>query len=184
MHCPSCHPQNPRGACCTGVNAAKDDTQAVAKQIKLLENKLEAALIKLNEAVGRNKVLRDNIDHLRRERVTFDQVRARDAIFGMPACQLLSHRSAPLLANPQVYRKIERDLHDRKREMSNVIDITNLAREARDQARNEIAALRAQNDREQTAFDAEYREVLFWPTRLLQTSDSPKRLCSPLRWVT
>ena len=46
----------------------------MAKQIKLLENKLEAALIKLNEAVGRNKVLRENIDHLRRERVTFDQV--------------------------------------------------------------------------------------------------------------
>jgi hypothetical protein len=61
---------------CAGVNAAKDDTQAVAKQIKLLENKLEAALIKLNEAVGRNKVLRENIDHLRRERVTFDQVSA------------------------------------------------------------------------------------------------------------
>jgi hypothetical protein len=60
---------------------------------------------------------------------------------------------------PQVYRKIERDLHDKKREMSNVIDITNLAREARDQARNEIAALRAQNDKEQTTFDAEFREV-------------------------
>ena len=58
-----------------------------------------------------------------------------------------------------MYRKIERDLHDKKREMSNVIDITNLAREARDQARNEIAALRAQNDKEQTTFDAEFREV-------------------------
>ena len=72
---------------CAGVNAAKDDTQAVAKQIKLLENKLEAALIKLNEAVGRNKVLRENIDHLRRERVTFDQVSvcAADCLNAPPA---------------------------------------------------------------------------------------------------
>ncbi len=33
-----------------------------------------------------------------------------------------------------MYRKIERELHERKREMASVIDITNLAHEARDQA--------------------------------------------------
>jgi len=64
-----------RGPRAAGVNAAKDDTQQVSKHIHLLENKVEAALIKLNEAVGRNKLLRESIDNLRLERVVFDQVR-------------------------------------------------------------------------------------------------------------
>lgn len=79
-------------------------------------------------------------------------------------------------------KKIERELHDKKRAMASVIDVTNIAYEARDQARaaalscaecrlniniflpvfqamNEIAALRAQSDKEQSAFDAEFRSV-------------------------
>ena len=56
-----------------GVNAAKEDTQQVANQIKALESKLDKALVKLNEAVNRNKLLRNDIDHLRKERVVFDQ---------------------------------------------------------------------------------------------------------------
>ena len=59
-----------------GVNAAKDDTQYVTKQIKVLENKLENQLVKLNEAVNRNKRLRNDIDNLRKERVVFSQARA------------------------------------------------------------------------------------------------------------
>jgi hypothetical protein len=94
----------PRAA---GVNAAKDDTHLVTKQTKLLENKLEMSLVKLNEAVGKNKVLREDIDNLRRERCVFDQV----------------------------YKKLERELHDKKREMASVIDVSNIAYEARDQAR-------------------------------------------------
>ncbi len=136
-----------------GVNAAKDDTHLVTKQTKLLENKLEMSLVKLNEAVGKNKVLREDIDNLRRERCVFDQV----------------------------YKKLERELHDKKREMASVIDVSNIAYEARDQARNaaglkppkaaadarsgaaqaqnEVAALRAQADKEQALFEAEYREA-------------------------
>ena len=40
-----------------------------------MENRLEMALIKLNEAVGKNKLLRDSIDNLRRERCVFEQAR-------------------------------------------------------------------------------------------------------------
>ena len=35
----------------------------------------------------------------------------------------------------QVYKKLERELHDKKREIASVIDISNIAYEARDQAR-------------------------------------------------
>ena len=84
-----------------------------------------------------------------------------------------------------MYKKLERELHEKKREIASVIDVSNIAYEARDQARiatpralripasdaladargpaaqaqNEIAALRAQADKEQAAFEAEYREA-------------------------
>ena len=68
-------------------------------------------------------------------------------------------RLADALLRVQVYKKLERELHDKKREIASVIDVSNIAYEARDQARNEIAALRAQSDKEQATFGMEYREV-------------------------
>ncbi|GAQ83044.1 hypothetical protein KFL_001330270 [Klebsormidium nitens] len=114
-----------------GVNAGKESSLAVNKQVKQLENRLEKALVKFNEALSQNKVLRDQIDNLRRERVVFDTL----------------------------YKKMEKELHDKKREMANVIEISNIAYEARDQAQNEMAALKAQADKEQAAFEAEMREM-------------------------
>jgi len=114
-----------------GVNASRDSNTQVAKQVKVLENRLDKALVKFNEALSHNKVLREEIDNLRRERVVFDQI----------------------------YKKLERELHEKKKEMANVIEISNIAYEARDQAQNEIAALRAQADKEQAAFEAEWREL-------------------------
>ena len=114
-----------------GVNAARENTQYVSKQIKILENRLDKALVKFNEALAKNKELRKEIDNLRRERVVFDQI----------------------------YKKLEKELEDKKKEMANVIEISNVAYEARDQAQNEITALRAQADREQTSFEIEIQEL-------------------------
>ena len=44
------------------------------KQIRQLENRLEKALVKFNEAIAHNKELREEIDGLRRERVVFDSI--------------------------------------------------------------------------------------------------------------
>jgi hypothetical protein len=66
------------------VNAARDDTELATKQTKLLENKLEMSYIKLNEAMGRNKLIREDIDNLRRERCVFEQARCRAARFSEP----------------------------------------------------------------------------------------------------
>ena len=52
-----------------GVNATQENHQVVDKQIKVLENRLDQALVKFNEALSFNKVLREQIDNLRRERV-------------------------------------------------------------------------------------------------------------------
>ena len=114
-----------------GVNAARENTLNVGKQIKILENRLDKALVKFNEALAQNKALRTEIDNLRRERVVFDQI----------------------------YKKLEKELGEKKKEMANVIEISNIAYEARDQAQNEITALRAQSDREQSSFEDELQAL-------------------------
>ena len=114
-----------------GIHAAKENSLQVQKQVKVLENKLDKALVQFNEALSSNKVLREEIDNLRRERVAFDNV----------------------------YKKMEKELHEKKKEMANIIEISNIAYEARDQAQNEMAALRAQADKESAAFEAEWREL-------------------------
>ena len=96
-----------------------------------METKLDKTLTQFNEALARNKVLREDIDNLRLERMNFDAI----------------------------HRKMEKELEAKKREMSNIIEISNVAYEARDQAHNEIASLRAIGDKEQSAFDAEMREL-------------------------
>jgi len=48
-----------------GVNAARENNVQVQKQIRVLENRLEKAYVKYNEAVAHNKRLREQIDSLR-----------------------------------------------------------------------------------------------------------------------
>ncbi len=56
-----------------GVNAGAENQNALVKQIKILENRLDKANQKFNEAIAVNKNLRQMIDSLRRERVIFDK---------------------------------------------------------------------------------------------------------------
>eukprot|EP00282_Hemiselmis_andersenii_P000355 CAMPEP_0114125892 /NCGR_PEP_ID=MMETSP0043_2-20121206/9539_1 /TAXON_ID=464988 /ORGANISM="Hemiselmis andersenii, Strain CCMP644" /LENGTH=555 /DNA_ID=CAMNT_0001218841 /DNA_START=54 /DNA_END=1719 /DNA_ORIENTATION=- len=114
-----------------GVNAVKESDRAVAKQVRVLENRLDKALVKFNEALAYNKQLREEIDNLRRERVVFDQINA----------------------------KLAKELHDKKKEMAQIIEISNIAYEARDQAQNEMSLLKAHADKEQAQFEQEWREL-------------------------
>jgi uncharacterized coiled-coil DUF342 family protein len=91
----------------------------------------DGALVKYNEALAHNKQLRQTIDNLRRERLVFDQI----------------------------YKKLEKELQEKKKEMGKIIEISNKAYEARDRAVNEMAKLKAQADKEQQAFEAEWREL-------------------------
>lgn len=47
-----------------GVNASKENFYMIEKQIRILENRLDKSLIKFNEAITHNKVLRDEIDEV------------------------------------------------------------------------------------------------------------------------
>lgn len=100
-----------------GVNAAKENQQMVSKQIRILENRLDKSLIKFNEALAQNKVLREEIDNLRRERVVFDTI----------------------------YRKLEKEHNDKKKQMATTIELSNLAYEQRDAAQLELRSLQEAN---------------------------------------
>ena len=104
-----------------GINASRENNQAIAKQIKVLEHRLHRALVKFNEAIAANKDLREEIDNLRRERVVFDGI----------------------------YKKLQLELAEKKKKMAEIIEVANVAYEARDRAQAEITSLKLQAEREQ-----------------------------------
>lgn len=108
-----------------GVNASKENQFMIEKQIRILENRLDKSLIKFNEAITDNKILREQIDELRRERVVFENV----------------------------YRKMERELQDRKMKMAEIIETSNQSYEQRDAYQMEIAAIEQANRKEQDEFE-------------------------------
>ena len=114
-----------------GVNAARENQMMVNKQIRILENRLDKALVKFNEALAHNKNLRETIDNLRRERVVFDNI----------------------------YRKLERELHEKKKKMANIIELSNQAYEARDQAQMEIAAIQQADAKETQEYDEQMQAL-------------------------
>lgn len=103
----------------------------VQKHIKILENRLDKALQRYNEAVAHNRSLRHSIDDLRRERLVFEGI----------------------------YKKLEKELGEKKKELANITEVAEKAAEARDTAVAELARLKTQAEKEQAAFEAEWREL-------------------------
>merc|ERR1719399_885521 len=114
-----------------GIEAESLNNMAIAKQIRILEDRLNAGLQKFNIAIAANKKLRDEIDTLRRERAVFDNI----------------------------YRKLENELQQKKKEMANIIEQANAAYEARDSAQAQMAALKQQADKEHQEFEKEWKEL-------------------------
>lgn len=114
-----------------GVNAAQVNNQLIQKQIRVLEYRMDKSLIKFNETLAQNKVLRTRIDEYRRERVVFDAI----------------------------YKKLERDLHEKKKEMSAIIEDSKNAYQARDKSQSEMATLQQHAEKEKADFEAEFKEL-------------------------
>ena len=114
-----------------GADAAREDTRKTQRQIKILENRLDKALSKHNDAVARNRQLRNTIDDLRKERLVFDDV----------------------------YEKLVVELDEKKTEMGAVVEVSNKAFENRDRAVHEMARLKTQANKEQLAFEVEFVEL-------------------------
>lgn len=114
-----------------GANGVHERHSQFQKQIRILENRLDKANQKFNEAIARNKELRENIDSLRRERVIFDNI----------------------------YRKLEKELHAKREKMANIIETANTAYEQRDIAQEELATLIQQAEREKIEFENGLKQV-------------------------
>ncbi len=56
-----------------GLNATERVKEKYEKHIRILENRLDKANQKFNEAIEKDKVLRDEIDQLRKERFFFEK---------------------------------------------------------------------------------------------------------------
>ena len=114
-----------------GVNAAQTNNQLIQKQIRVLENRLDKSLLKFNDTLAQNKVLRQRIDEYRRERVVFDVI----------------------------YKKLERELHEKKKEMAAIIEDSKNAYQARDKSQSEMQALQQTAHKERTEFESEFKEL-------------------------
>lgn len=96
-----------------GVNAGFESQVTISKQIKILENRLDKANQKFNEAISLNSRLRKEIDSLRRERVVFDNL----------------------------YKKLEKELNKKKIKMAEIIENANNAYEQRDVANEKLGTI-------------------------------------------
>ena len=114
-----------------GADASKENNAMIAKQVRILENRLDKSLVKFNEALAANKQLRAKIDSMRLERVVFDGI----------------------------YKKLERELHEKKKEMSAIIEDSNNAYQARDKAQSEMQALKQQSEKDKKDFERDWREL-------------------------
>ncbi|KAL2911404.1 hypothetical protein HK105_209132 [Polyrhizophydium stewartii] len=114
-----------------GVNAARQNNDAIDKQVRVLENRLDKALVKFNKALAVNKRLRAIIDNLRRERLVFDNI----------------------------YHKFERELIEQKKQMADIIEMSNAAYEARDEAQTKIIVLREKAEKEYQSYIQEIKEL-------------------------
>mmetsp|Transcript_32208 Transcript_32208/g.32834 ORF Transcript_32208/g.32834 Transcript_32208/m.32834 type:complete len:537 (+) Transcript_32208:85-1695(+) len=114
-----------------GVNASQHNNQMIHKQIKVLESRLDKSLLKFNETLSQNKVLRKKIDDYRRERVVFDGI----------------------------YKKLERELHEKKKEMAAIIEDSKNAYQARDKRQSDMNAFQKLAEKERAEFEAEFKEL-------------------------
>lgn len=114
-----------------GVHAPKENQASLQKQIKTLENRLDQGSQKFNEAISVNRELRTHIDSLRQERVIFDNL----------------------------YKKLEKELYEKRKNMADIIEGANTAYEDRDRANEQIEGLKQHAKRETNEFERDLKDL-------------------------
>ncbi|GMH89161.1 hypothetical protein TL16_g11371 [Triparma laevis f. inornata] len=114
-----------------GADASQENNELIGRQVRMLENRLDKTLVKFNEALASNKQLRGRIDSMRQERVVFDGI----------------------------YKKLERELHEKKKEMSAIIEDSNNAYQERDKAQGELKVLKDRAETDKAEFERDWKEL-------------------------
>jgi len=114
-----------------GADASHENNELIAKQVRMLENRLDKSLVRFNESLAANKQLRAKIDSMRQERVVFDGI----------------------------YKRLERELHEKKKEMSAIIEDSNNAYQERDKAQGELKVLKERAENDKAEFERDWKEL-------------------------
>ncbi|XP_064619947.1 coiled-coil domain-containing protein 63-like isoform X2 [Lineus longissimus] len=114
-----------------GVHQSQAAQIATQKQIRVLENRLDKAMVNFNKQLTSNQDLRKEIDHLRTERRRFDNI----------------------------HKKLSKELEDCKKEMAEVIDQATSAYEQRDEYQNKMVQMQERNQKDQAQHDSEMKEL-------------------------
>ena len=105
--------QKRKASATVGGSASNNDrTNQLSKQAKIIENRLDKANKRYSDAMVQNKIIRDKIDEMRRERVIFEQV----------------------------YIKLEKELGVKRRDLARMVESVDKVNEDRDQAIAQIQA--------------------------------------------
>jgi len=104
----------------------------VEKQIRTLENRLEKGTVDFDKTLTKNKKLKEEIDNLRIQRSTYDEI----------------------------YKKLTRKLNDQKKLMNQIIEQSTMAYDQRDEAEAKIQMLREKNEKDLATYNYEYRELM------------------------
>ncbi|XP_078281491.1 coiled-coil domain-containing protein 114 [Rhinoraja longicauda] len=115
---------------CKGVNV-KAMNEQLAKNIGVMEDHQDRALRKFNTQLMRNGQLREQIDILRVERSRFEQL----------------------------YRKLEKELLETRKEIGSVIDISTAAYDARDEAQTKMLQLKEKAEKDLALHAVEMKEL-------------------------
>ncbi|KAH7823053.1 putative flagellar outer dynein arm-docking complex protein 1 [Monocercomonoides exilis] len=114
-----------------GVTSTKESDNALALQIRTLENRLDQALLRYNQAITENKQLREKIDSMRCERVIFDGV----------------------------HKKMEKKLFEKKKQMADIIEEANVCYEERAAADQEKKSIQEQQREDRAYFEHESQQL-------------------------
>ncbi|XP_056398287.1 outer dynein arm-docking complex subunit 1 isoform X1 [Hyla sarda] len=110
--------------------SAKQNTQT-QKNIKVMENRLDRSLTKFNLQLAKNSKMREEIDILRIERSRFDQL----------------------------YKRLEKELLQTRKESGSVIDESSAAYDARDEAQTKMLQMRERAEKDLNQHTAEIKEL-------------------------
>jgi len=113
------------------VNITADNTMLIEKQVRVLENRLDQALVQFNEALAYNRELRQQIDNLRGERKVFTDI----------------------------YKKLENELHEKKKAMADVIEKSNKDYEEKDALEATLKQLKQAADEDNRKYEENFQKL-------------------------
>jgi len=106
-------------------------SDSLGKEIKKLERTLDKTLQKHNEILAENRQLKEEIDHLRRERVTFDKI----------------------------YKKLEGELQEKKKTLGEVFESSEKAKKRKENIEDQIKNLKLRIRKEESNIEKEFQDI-------------------------